>query len=335
MSERRRRQKNRQVSETNMTRRDVIRTVVVITGVLGLGGAAGAAYLVNRASNGVQDKTQHLSLLQDKEVRVEELIEQLDRSLAGLKEKIANNTVYSAEITQRLLAPLELYERNKANPNRNKAAQRRQDFEAGRESASQNITLNITDPDAFAIDITEQPDPSIVAEYKASDSTLVLRPDFEPGSNLSVLVAYHELVHAYQDQQLKQSVVDGDSIAMRIYVNRRAKSAGSDKRAIILDEAEAYIMQTYSFNILSQGQLQQDAASGSISGDKYQESLHVSQHDRYKLDFFLQIADSMFDSSTTLDYTAPEFTQFMVEHHRQQGRVPYDIDSAGNLQPMP
>src|SRR3989338_3663520 len=254
MSERRRRQKNRQVSETNMTRRDVIRTVVVITGVLGLGGAAGAAYLVNRASNGVQDKTQHLSLLQDKEVRVEELIEQLDRSLAGLKEKIANNTVYSAEITQRLLAPLELYERNKANPNRNKAAQRRQDFEAGRESASQNITLNITDPDAFAIDITEQPDPSIVAEYKASDSTLVLRPDFEPGS---------------------------------------------------------------------------------ILGDKYQESLHVSQHDRYKLDFFLQIADSMFDSSTTLDYTAPEFTQFMVEHHRQQGRVPYDIDSAGNLQPMP
>jgi len=244
--------------------------------------------------------------------------------------------LYSQDITQRLLAPLKLYEQNRNdNPGRNKASQRLHDFEAGREEMSDRAVLNLTDPDSFSIEVDDSLDPFIVAKYKDSNSTLVLRSGFNEDSDLDAAIAYHELVHAYQDQQLKRRVMKGESQALLEYQNRRANTVDADKRSIIADEEQAYIMQTYVLNILTDGRLQHDVASGSLSSDDYMNLLGAQSNDRPVLEHFINVAEIMYSSGTTIDNNTEVFSQFMTDYHRRAGRSPYEISPSGELVPIP
>ncbi|OGK30323.1 hypothetical protein A3D08_03610 [Candidatus Roizmanbacteria bacterium RIFCSPHIGHO2_02_FULL_43_11] len=290
-------------------------------------------YLADQAS---KREKQKLAQYSDREKTTAGVIDELDRSTAALKTSIQNNTLYSAEITKKLLAPLELYERNRdQNPKRNKATQKREHYEEGREDASSIGSFDITNPEAFSIDVDDELSPALVAEYLSTDFTLVVRSDIDQESRLDTSISYHEIVHAYQDYRLKSRVASGDSQAMRTYMSLREKTADSDERLIISNEEEAYIMQMYVLNILSQGRLEQEARSGTLTADSYMDLFHVQPSERSMLDFFLAVADAMYDSSTTIDTVSPIFRQYMVDHHRRAGRVPYDITPSGDIRIIP
>ncbi len=142
----------------------------------------------------------HKILRQQKRIdKIDQLIYSAEQSMASLEEALNAKikTVKDPQVVKLLETPFNVMNDNKNNPHKNVARLEKMMWSKG-------ISVYNQDPSHFNYSYRASKQSSSVASAFSITSRTLITPDIDEGNYIKLLYLYHELMHARQDELLKE-----------------------------------------------------------------------------------------------------------------------------------
>lgn len=316
----RRSERAAQQNEFDPSRRRFLIAGALIGGGVALGGLGLLARLLMRSNSKLET---YLETYREDEQKIDNILQQTDQAIDIFSQKLsAKLEALSLEQRMALLSPLDTYNHNRLNPERNKARFLRIDLEQRVEDALRSSTqYSLPDYRYFFVNLLKGQ--SMAASFSPVDRTIDINERFSASNMLDALELYHELTHVEQDAQTRTRLPTQEHL--RRYQEFYTVSHGSPMRIIGAFEQEAYIKEILVLDLLMDGRLKHDATQGGIDLNLYVRQLGIRSQQRDEMEIILKIANEMFRSGSSTAYIAPSFADYINRLYRNQGYGIYEI----------
>lgn len=271
---------------------------------------------------------------QRNETKLAQVLERTDVGINWLRDNLTPRLeAYSETDIASLLAPIDIYDANKANPNRNKYLFLKRDLETrGDVALEAGIQTPLQDVRHFLFQLLG--DLPLAAGFSPPDKTVSLNKQFDPNNLFDVLVLYHELEHVRQDTEVRRRLTTEQSFGsyMRFY------TLGRDEKPRIIGawEQEAYLKEIFVMNALMDGRVKTDAARNTFDVNEYLKALRAPAERRASVELLLSIAKTIYNSGSSLTNFAPAYADTINNYYRRdRGSDIYRLNPEGKLELIP
>lgn len=271
---------------------------------------------------------------QRNETKLAQVLERTDVGINWLRNNLTPRLeAYPESDIASLLAPIDIYDANKANPNRNKYLFLKRDLETRGDAALKTgIQTPLQDIRHFLFQLLG--DVPLAAGFSPPDKTVSLNKQFDPNNLFDVLVLYHELEHVRQDTEVRKRLTTAQSFDsyMRFYTLGR----GEKPRIIGAWEQEAYLKEIFILNALMDGRVKTDAVRNSFDVNEYLKALRAPAERRGSVELLLDIAKTIYNSGSSLTNLAPTYADTINNYYRRdRGSDIYRLNPEGKLELIP
>lgn len=320
--------KQERSEQRTMSRRSFLSIVVPAAGL----GTVAAGYGIWVYLTDQESKERELARVKDEETRsqkaTEAIIFQTDRGFSALYERLKGKLEeYSPEDRQALLAPIALYDLNRANQSRNHSSILLNDLNNRGIAALETPTFQGLENLGYFF-IQDKPQAmQFVGAFDPLSRNLMLSPQFRGDNFYDILIAYHETEHARQDAERRASFIASNQWGL--YMNLHEPRNGL---IVVKDEYQAYIKEVLVFNALTEGKLKKDILASTVDVEWYMDFLNTDSQQKKLVESEIEIARKVFTSGSDLHNFTAGFKNFVNNQYPRQTLV--DILPGNRIVPV-
>lgn len=276
----------------------------------------------------------YLALLQryqSEEVMVNNILTNLDQGMADLDSKLRSAIPDSDTQKGLIISPLDVYANNKNNKDRNLPEYYKKDLEKRGKSALQQPTVILLDkPEYFFIGPLID-NPGFAAGYNSAGRYLLISEKFNPKSVFDQVVAYHELTHVQQDNQVRERINTEQGI--NTWLSFNTPGSGEKKRIIAEFEYEAYLKETLVMNMLSGGSFRKAVENGTV--DQFTQTQEITPEQKGGFNALVNIARTAFRTNAQIGNYPKAYTDQINMLYRTLGYDLYRFTADNHIQLIP
>lgn len=343
---RKRRAQQARQEKHRLSRRQAIRKgIILFAGLSATTGGGIAVWQVASVGHGRREQSGIAAMSEEtkglhedyqrNEGKLAQVLERTDLAMQWLSESLVPRLLaYSDDDRARLLAPIDIYKVNQANPNRNKYIFLRSDLERrGNKALKLAVQIPLQDLRHFYFQLLEEE--SFAGGFSPPDRTVYINEQFTPSNLFDVLVLYHELEHVRHDTEFRRRLTTQQAFDnyLRFYTIR---GGGKRPRIIGAWEQEAYLKEILVMNAILDGRVRRDVINNSFDVNDYLRQLNASASNTKSVEFLFRISKSIYESGSTLTNFAPAYADMINVHYRRdRGFDIYQLNQSGILEYLP
>lgn len=342
---RQRQEARKQAEQQTITRREFLRKLLIGGGSLLALGVAGAAWQIGsklleapskptpqpeKAKTLEEYKEQH----KKDETALAKTIKETDQAMDLLEKQMTSRITGSPTVLQDALrTPLNIYDNNTRNPNRNSYTFLLKDLETRGQSALTNpAVFRLEDPTYFFMRLLEGRT-NVAGSFSPTARTLHLSENISSQNLFDALVIFHESEHARQDFEIRRFLTSPE--LKNRYDSFYTGSPSDKPRILISYEYQAYAKEIEMLNLLTDGKLKNDSQTGTLNVEDYRRRLNARPDQKEPIDAILQLAPVYYSSGSSVDKYSPSYTQTLNQLYIKQGYSLYTLTNPATLDIKP